>query len=45
MMSVALLIASTSDSLHPYLLSNLDFVTESFIFIAGRVSVPFCIRS
>src|SRR5690554_6958662 len=27
--SVARRIASTNDSLHPYLLSNLDFVTES----------------
>ena len=43
--SVALLIASTNDSLHPYLLSNFDFVTESLIFIAGSVKVPFCILS
>jgi hypothetical protein len=34
--SVALLIESTRDSLQPYLLSNLDFVTESFTLIAGR---------
>jgi hypothetical protein len=39
--SVALLIASTHDSLHPYLLSNFDLVTESLTFIAGKVKVPF----
>ena len=39
--SVALLIASTALSLQPYLLSNLDFVTESFTFIAGNGRVPF----
>ena len=43
--SVALLIASTNDSLHPYLLSNFDFVTESLTFIAGSVRVPFSTRS
>ncbi len=43
--SVARRIASTSDSLHPYLLSNLDFVTESFTLIAGIGNVPFCILS
>ena len=36
MVSVARRIPSTKDSLHPYLLSNLDFVTESFTFIAGK---------
>src|SRR5690606_8003474 len=35
------LIASTSDSLQPYLLSNFDFVTESFTLIAGTGKVPF----
>jgi adenosylhomocysteinase len=39
--SVALLIPSTNDSLHPYLLSNLDLVTESFTLIAGITKVPF----
>ena len=34
-MSVALLTASTALSLHPYLLSNFDLVTESLILIAG----------
>ena len=43
--SVALLIASTKDSRQPYLLSNLDFVTESLILIAGIVSEPFFTRS
>ena len=43
--SVALLIASTALSLQPYLLSNLDFVTESFTLIAGIGSVPFFILS
>ena len=33
--SVALLIPSTKLSLQPYRLSNFDFVTESFTFIAG----------
>ena len=37
--SVALLIPSTKLSLHPYKLSNLDFVTESFTFIAGTNKV------
>ena len=36
--SVALLIPSTKLSLQPYLLSNLDFVTESLTFIAGTKS-------
>jgi len=35
MTSVALLIESTKLSLHPYKLSNLDLVTESFTLIAG----------
>ena len=39
--SVARLIASTNDSLQPYLLSNLDLVTESFTLIAGITKVPF----
>ena len=39
--SVALLTASTALSLQPYLLSNLDFVTESLTLIAGIRSVPF----
>jgi len=43
--SVALLIQSTNDSLHPYLLSNLDFVTESFTLIAGNGKVPAFILS
>ena len=43
--SVALLIASTSDSRQPYLLSNLDLVTESFTLMAGIGSVPFFILS
>ena len=43
--SVALLMASTNDSLHPYLLSNFDLVTESLIFIAGIGKVPFSILS
>ena len=43
--SVARRIASTKDSLQPYLLSNFDLVTESLIFIAGSASVPFSIRS
>ena len=43
--SVALRIPSTRDSLHPYLLSNLDFVTESFTLIAGKGSCPFFTRS
>ena len=33
---MALLTASTALSLQPYLLSNLDFVTESFTLIAGN---------
>ena len=43
--SVALRIASTADSLHPYLLSNFDFVTESLILMAGIGKVPFLTRS
>ena len=43
--SVALLMASTADSLHPYLLSNLDLVTESLILMAGIGNVPACILS
>src|SRR5690606_14751881 len=43
--SVARRIASTADSLHPYLLSNLDLVTESFTLIAGIGKVPFLTRS
>ena len=43
--SVALLIASTALSLQPYLLSNLDLVTESLTFIAGRGSLLFFILS
>ena len=39
MTSVALLIPSTKLSLQPYLLSNLDLVTESFTFIAGTLRV------
>ncbi len=39
--SVARRIASTADSLQPYLLSNLDFVTESLTLIAGIGKVPF----
>ena len=40
LISVALRIASTKLSLHPYLLSNLDLVTESFTLIAGIGKVP-----
>ncbi len=43
--SVARRMASTSDSLQPYLLSNFDFVTESLMLIAGNGSLPLCIRS
>ena len=39
--SVERRIASTKDSLQPYLLSNFDLVTESLTLIAGRGSVPF----
>ena len=39
--SVDLLIASTADSLQPYLLSNFDFVTESLTLMAGMGSFPF----
>ena len=45
MISVALRMASTKDSLQPYLLSNFDLVTESFTLIAGITKVPFFIRS
>src|SRR6266516_2783165 len=38
--SVARLIPSTSECLQPYLLSNLDLVTESLTLIAGNFSVP-----
>ena len=38
--SVALLIPSTRLSLQPYRLSNFDFVTESFTFMAGTKRVP-----
>ena len=38
--SVALLIPSTSDSRHPYKLSNFDLVTESLTFIAGIFNDP-----
>src|SRR5690606_35956236 len=37
--------ASTKDSLQPYLLSNLDLVTESLTLIAGIGKVPFFILS
>merc|ERR1712051_303970 len=40
MTSVALLIPSTRDSLHPYRLSNLDLVTESLTLMAGIFSLP-----
>ena len=39
--SVALRIPSTKDSLQPYRLSNLDFVTESFTLMAGNGRSPF----
>ena len=39
--SVALLIPSIKLSLHPYKLSNFDFVTESFTLIAGTNKI-FC---
>ena len=45
MISVARRTASTALSLHPYLLSNLLFVTESLTLIAGIDNVPFFIRS
>src|SRR6266516_3530108 len=38
--SVARLIPSTSECRQPYLLSNLDLVTESLTLIAGNCSVP-----
>src|SRR6202042_3067829 len=38
--SVARLMPSTSECRQPYLLSNLDFVTESLTLIAGNRSVP-----
>ena len=37
--------AATADSLQPYLLSNLDLVTESFTLIAGMCNVPAFILS
>src|SRR5690554_3433734 len=37
--------ASTRDSLHPYLLSNLDLVTESLTLIQGTGRFPFFILS
>ena len=40
-LSVALLIPSTRDSLQPYKLSNFDLVTESFTFRAGTLSELF----
>jgi hypothetical protein len=40
-MSVALLIQSAKDSLHPYKLSNFDLVTESLTLIAGKISAHF----
>ena len=43
--SVARRIASTQLSRQPYLLSNLDFVTESLMLIAGINNVPFSILS
>ena len=43
--SVARRTASTADSLQPYLLSNLDLVTESFTLIAGMYNVPAFILS
>jgi hypothetical protein len=39
--SVARRMPSTRLSLQPYLLSNFDFVTESFTLIAGKGSTPF----
>ena len=41
--SVARLIPSAKDSLQPYRLSNLLFVTESFTFIAGINNSPLSI--
>lgn len=38
--SVALMIPSGNECLHPYTLSNLDLVTESFTLIAGNNKVP-----
>src|SRR6056300_810327 len=43
--SVARRMPSTRDSLQPYLLSNLDLVTESFTLIAGNGSWPFFTNS
>ena len=45
MRSVARRMASTADTRQPYLLSNFDFVTESFTLIAGMGSVPAFTRS
>src|SRR5579864_3942812 len=38
--SVPRLMPSISECRHPYLLSNLDLVTESFTLMAGNSSVP-----
>jgi hypothetical protein len=43
--SVPRRIASTSDSLQPYRLSNLDLVTLSLTLIAGNGSLPFLASS
>src|SRR5919112_1351745 len=43
--SVARRMASTKDSLQPYLLSNFDLVTESFTLMQGTGSVPLAMRS
>mmetsp|Transcript_8603 Transcript_8603/g.12688 ORF Transcript_8603/g.12688 Transcript_8603/m.12688 type:complete len:237 (-) Transcript_8603:329-1039(-) len=40
MTSVALMIPSTSECLHPYTLSNLDLVTQSFTFTPGNFNFP-----
>ena len=40
MTSVARLMPSISEWRQPYLLSNLDLVTESLTLMAGRSSVP-----
>lgn len=41
MTSVALMIPSGSECLQPYILSNLDFVTESLTLMAGKRSSLF----
>ena len=43
--SVARLMPSTSEWRQPYLLSNLDLVTESFTLMAGKRSSPFLAMS